>query len=80
MSNVVNKAMSISRRIGNTLTGSAFKKPKIPKMPETPTIDTAAQAQIESDRLTRRRGVLANIFTNSNTEAPNVARKTLLGG
>lgn len=37
--------------------------PKIPDLPQTPTIDEAAQSRAVSDRLRRRRGVLANIFT-----------------
>lgn len=42
-------------------------------------IDDAANAQMESDRLDRRRGVLANVYGGSNPTTPTVGVKTLLG-
>lgn len=44
-----------------------------------PNIDDATVRQIENDRLSRRRGVLANIYGGSSAAAPTVATKTLLG-
>lgn len=45
-----------------------------------PNIDDASIRQQESDRLRRRRGVLANIFGGAGGGvAPSVATKTLLG-
>lgn len=47
---------------------------------KAPNIDDAAIRQQESDRLRRRRGVLANIFGGAGSGgAPSVATKTLLG-
>ena len=78
MGNVVNWfAKAADRGGGKTLgfqIGSYAKKP--PKI-QTPTIDEAANAQNETDRLSRRRGVLANIFAGNST--PSVSRKELLG-
>jgi hypothetical protein len=45
-----------------------------------PTPDEAAQNQQVTDRIKRRRGVLANLFGGSSAAgAPNTATKTLLG-
>lgn len=43
------------------------------------TLDQAALAQQESDRLTRRKGVLANIYGGASNAQPTVGTKTLLG-
>jgi len=48
-----------------------------PRKPAT--IDDAMMRQIESDRLRRRQGVLANIFGGRNPSTPLVGTKTLLG-
>lgn len=57
-------------------------KPRMPT-PESPrrapTLDDASMRQQESDRLRRRRGVLANVFGGGTNAAPTVATKTLLG-
>lgn len=47
--------------------------------PGVPTIDQARLAAQESDRLRRRRGVLANIFGGGRGSQPTVNVKTLLG-
>lgn len=44
-----------------------------------PNIDDASMRQQETDRLQRRRGVLANIYGGNNAAAPTVAVKQLLG-
>lgn len=44
--------------------------PKIPDIPAAPTIDASAQSRALSDRLRRRRGVLANIFTQGTGGSP----------
>jgi len=45
-----------------------------------PTIDQARVNQIESDRIRKRRGSLANVFGGGQAStAPTVATKTLLG-
>lgn len=54
--------------------------PDVPQQPGVPQLDTAKQNLNEYDRIRRRRGVLANIFAGSSTEAaPTVGVKTLLG-
>jgi len=45
-----------------------------------PSIDDARRGQMESDRIRRRRGVLANIYGGSQGSNPLVGTKTLLGG
>lgn len=48
--------------------------------PPAPTIDDAQIAASRSDRLRRRRGMLANIYAGSSASStPSVAVKTLLG-
>jgi len=48
-----------------------------PRRPAT--IDDAMMRQIETDRLRRRQGVLANIYGGANPSTPLVGTKTLLG-
>lgn len=64
--------------VGAGASAALASKPKIPK---APTIDTAAQNQQETDRIARRRGVLANIFAGGGTggAAPSVGKATLGG-
>ena len=54
-------------------------KPEIPEVPGVPTIDDAKIQQQESDRIRKRRGVLANVFAG-NSAAPSVGTKSLMGG
>lgn len=81
MGGVVKSVFKGSKRLLGTITGHAFDKPKLPKPPQTPTIDEAAQQTQESDRIRRRRGVLANLYggTASGASSPTVATKQLLG-
>lgn len=53
--------------------------PDLPEIPGVPTIDQAAQNQQYSDRILRRRGILATIFGGSSSSQPNVGRSTLGG-
>ena len=55
-------------------------KPKVPKIPGTPTIDDAKAMRQESDRIGKRRGILANIFAGSQAAPATVGTKALLGG
>jgi hypothetical protein len=55
-------------------------KPEIPEVPPVPTIDDAKIQRQESDRIRKRRGVLANVFAGSGASAPMVGTKTLMGG
>lgn len=48
-----------------------------PRRPAT--LDDARSAQIESDRLRRRQGVLANIYAGNTPSTPTVGAKQLLG-
>lgn len=48
-----------------------------PRRPAT--IDDARARQLETDRLARRRGVLANVYGGARAESPSVAVKQLLG-
>lgn len=50
-----------------------------PVLPGVPTIDDARQQQQVSDRILRRRGVLANIFSGANSATPSVGKATLGG-
>lgn len=50
------------------------------KVPGAPTIDEAAKNRDEFDRIRRRRGILATIFSNNASSTPAVATTTLLGG
>jgi hypothetical protein len=52
----------------------------MPELPAVPTIDQAQLNQQTSDRLLRRRGILANIFGGSVMGGPPVVGKTTLGG
>lgn len=63
---------SISKQVG-------LEKPKKPTIPGVPTIDTAAKNIQESDRIRRRKGVLATVFGGASATAPTTASKTLLG-
>lgn len=63
--------------------GALTKKaitPKVPSMPDAPTIDEGRQARQETDRIRRRRGALANIAGGNSSAAPTVGTRTLLGG
>ncbi len=55
-------------------------KPEVPEIPGTPTIDDAQIQRQESDRIRKRRGVLANVFAGSSGAAPAVGTKSLMGG
>ena len=67
-----------SKDVGHFLTGGVFKKPDI-KVPKAPTIDEAARNRDEFDRIRRRRGVLATIFSKNASSTPAVATQQLLG-
>lgn len=54
-------------------------KPEVPEVPGVPTLDQAMVERQESDRIRKRRGVLANVFAG-NSAAPSVGTKTLMGG
>lgn len=63
-----------------------MKTPKAPKMPAPPplpppppTIDEAARASEDADKLRRRKGRLATIFAGQGTRVAPVATKTLTG-
>ncbi len=60
--------------------GAGLADPKLPdiQIPKTPTIDDTAAARSMSDRLRRRRGVLANIFTSGTGARQSGAQQ--LGG
>lgn len=65
------------RSISNTIFGGPPKPPVIPK---PPTIDEASKNQAEQDRLSRRKGVLSNIYAgNTNQAAPSIGGTQLLG-
>jgi hypothetical protein len=55
-------------------------KPEIPEVPGAPTIDDGRLQRQESDRLRKRRGILANVFAGSGAGSPMVGTKTLMGG
>jgi Mrp family chromosome partitioning ATPase len=61
--------MSLSKILG-------IKAPKPP--PPPPTIDEAARTIQQTDRLRRRRGVMANVYAANS--APPATGKTTLGG
>lgn len=44
-----------------------------------PIVDDATRNQLESDRLRRRRGVLANVYAGANSPNPYVGTAQLLG-
>lgn len=52
--------------------------PKMPKAPQVPQVDTAQQMIQETDRLKRRKGVMANIYAG-NAAAPTTGKQTLGG-
>jgi hypothetical protein len=55
-------------------------QPEIPEVPGTPTIDDARVQRQETDRIRRRKGILANVVGGSSASStPNVGTKTLLG-
>lgn len=54
------------------------KLPEI-KTPPVPTIDEARRERQETDRIRRRRGVLANISAGNNAAAPTLGTRTALG-
>lgn len=54
-------------------------KPDVPKVPGTPTIDDARDQRQETDRIRKRRGILANIYGGSAPTAPTVGTRALLG-
>lgn len=49
------------------------------KLPKAPTIDEASKNRDEFDRIRRRRGILATIFSNNASSTPAVATQQLLG-
>lgn len=60
------------------------KQPKAPAaqpIPDPPSIDDAAKARGQADRIKRRKGTLANIFGGSleSASSPSVGTKQLLG-
>jgi hypothetical protein len=61
-----------------------FSKPKVvvPKAeapPPVPTIDDAAKARTETDRLRRRRGIGSNLFAGLTAAVPTATQKQLTG-
>lgn len=73
---LVNSSLHPVRTVKNAL---GLKAPQLPEIPGVPTIDQAAQSQQYSDRILRRRGILATIFGGSSASQPNVGRSTLGG-
>ncbi len=57
-----------------------FAAPEQITIPGAPTIDDAAKNRDEFDRIRRRRGILASIFSNNASSTPAVATTALLGG
>ncbi len=49
------------------------------KLPKAPTIDEAGKSRDEFDRIRRRRGILATIFSKNASSTPAVATQQLLG-
>ena len=49
------------------------------QLPKAPTIDEAGKNRDEFDRIRRRRGILATIFSNNASSTPAVATQQLLG-
>ena len=49
------------------------------QLPKAPTIDEASKNRDEFDRIRRRRGILATIFSNNASSTPAVATQQLLG-
>ena len=75
---VSDKTLAIARDPLNIF-GGQTRAEKI-KVPKAPTIDEAAKNRDEFDRIRRRRGILATIFSNNASSTPAVATTTLLGG
>lgn len=55
-------------------------KPKVPKVPGTPTIDDTVDNRQESDRIRKRRGIFANIFGGNSAAPATVGTRSLTGG
>lgn len=55
-------------------------KPKVPKVPGTPTIDDTVDNRQESDRIRKRRGIFANIFGGNQGSSAAIGTRTLTGG
>jgi hypothetical protein len=79
MSGVFNSLVSGTKKLARTASAGALF-PKMPKIPDqkVPTVDEAQQARQLSDRINRRKGVLATMF-GGGTSSPNVGRTTLGG-
>ena len=74
---ISDKALQMGRDPGNIFGGKArFEDLKIPK---APTIDEAGKSRDEFDRIRRRRGILATIFSKNASSTPAVATQQLLG-
>ena len=56
-----------------------FEAPEKIKIPKAPTIDEAGKSRDEFDRIRRRRGILATIFSKNASSTPAVATQQLLG-
>lgn len=83
MSHVVSKVWDLfrghsnfARRVSGGILGGS--NVQVPPIPDAPTLDSATQARIDAqDQLTRRKGVLANIFAGNSTQSPTVGKTTL---
>lgn len=58
---------------------AGITKPPELKTPPVPTLDEARRQRQETDRIRRRRGVLANIAAGNNAAAPTLGTRTALG-
>jgi hypothetical protein len=54
-------------------------KPEVPKVPGEPTIDDARQNRQESDRIRKRRGILANVYAGSTAAPATTGTRSLMG-
>jgi hypothetical protein len=72
-------AHGVTHPIGTAKDLLGLKMPEMPEMPGVPTIDQAAMNQQVTDRILRRRGVLATMFGGASSGTPSVG-KTTLGG
>jgi hypothetical protein len=60
--------------------GLDFKDKPVPPVPKAPNIDTATQSLLDTqDQLSRRKGILGNVFAGNQTQTASVG-KTTLGG
>ncbi len=59
--------------------GLLHKPTKRIRIPKAPTIDEAGKSRDEFDRIRRRRGILATVYSNTATSTPAVATQQLLG-